>query len=116
VQRRIGELGEGVTPGVPVMSIVDPQHVWVRFNLPEDLLSEVRMGTNLRVRVPALGNQEVPVRVDSISPNAGFAIRRVASGTGDSVLRIFEVRAVPIQITEGLRPGMSAVLTWRKCN
>ena len=116
VQGRILGQGELATPGVPVVSIVDPQDVWVRFSLPEDLLSDVRMGTTLRVRVPALGNQEVPVKVNYISPNVGFAIMRSGYGTRDFDLRTFEVRAVPLSPTEGLRSGMSAVLTWRKSN
>jgi HlyD family secretion protein len=116
VQGRIVGQGQLVTLGLPVVSIVDPQDVWVRFNLPEDLLSNIRMGTTLRVRVPALGNEEVPVKVNSISPNGGFATRRAAKGTRGFDLRTFEVRAVPAQVTEGLRSGMSALLTWRNFN
>jgi HlyD family secretion protein len=116
VQGRIVGQGELATLGLPVVSIVDPQDVWVRFNLPEDLLSNVRMGTTFRVRVPALGNEEVPVKVNYISPNGGFAARRAAKGTRGFDLRTFEVRAAPAQVTEGLRSGMSALLTWRNFN
>jgi HlyD family secretion protein len=116
VQGRIVGQGELVTPDLPVVSIVDPQDVWVRFNLPEDLLSNIRLGTTLRVRVPALGNQEVPVKVNYISANGGFVTRRAAKGNGGSDLRTFVVRAVPVQVTAGLRSGMSALLTWRNFN
>jgi HlyD family secretion protein len=107
--------GELATPGSPVVSLVDPQDVWVRFNLPEDLLSNIRMGTTFGVSVPALGIEEVPVKVNYISPNGGFATSRAAKGTGGFV-RTFEVRAVPAQAPEGLRSGMSALLTSRKFN
>jgi len=114
VQSQIVEHGELANPGMPVMTIVDPQDLWVRFNVPEDALSKIRMGTTLRARVPALGNQEVPVKVNYISPNRHFVSSRAANGTGDFDARTFEVRAVPSQVAEGLRPGMSALLTWQK--
>ena len=116
VQGRILGRGELATLGLPVVSIVDPQDVWVRFYLPEDLLSTIRMGTTFRVRVPALGNEEVPVKVNYISPNGGLATRRAAKGTHGFDLGTFEVHAVPAQVPEGLRSGMSALLTWRKFN
>ena len=111
VQGLIVGRGELATLGLPVVSIVDPQDVWVRFNLPQDLLSKIRMGTSFRVRVPALGKEEVRVKVNYISPDAGFAGARAANGTRGFELRTFEVRAVPAQVTAGLRSGMSAMLT-----
>ncbi len=63
VQSQIIGQGELVSPDAPVVSIVDPQEVWVKFNLPEGLLSNVQRGTAFRVWVPALGNREVPVKV-----------------------------------------------------
>jgi HlyD family secretion protein len=113
-----GILGQGelATPGSPVVSIVDPQDVWVSFNLPEDSLSNIRMGTTFCVRVPGLGNEEVPVNVNYISPDGRFASRRATKGTRGFDPRTFEVRAVPAQVTEGLRSGMSALLTCRNSN
>jgi HlyD family secretion protein len=113
VQDGIVGHGELVTLGSPVASIVDPQDVWVSFHLPEDLLSHIRMGTTFRVRVPAWGNEEVPVKVNYISPNGSFATGRPVKGTRGFDPRTFEVRAVPAQVTEGLRSGMSALWTWR---
>ena len=108
--------GEGQLAALdlPVVRIVDPRDVWVRFNLPEDLLPNIRLGTTLRVRVLALGNEELSVKVNYISPNGGFATGRAAKGTRGIDLRTFEVRAVPVQATDGLRSGMSAQLIWRK--
>jgi HlyD family secretion protein len=116
VQGRIVGEGECLNPDMPVVSIVDSQQVWVRFNLPGDLISNLRMGTTLRVKVPALGNEEVPVKVNYISANGGGATNRAAKGTRGLELKTFEVRAAPAQVTEGLRVGMSALLTWRNVN
>ncbi len=114
VQDRIVEEGELVSPGFPVVSIVNLQDVWVTFNLREDLLANIRMGSTFHVRVPALGNKEISVKVNYIAPKGDFATWRATKATGDFDLKTFEVRAVPTEATEGLRPGMSVLATWGK--
>jgi HlyD family secretion protein len=114
LQDRIVEEGELVSPGLPVVSIVNLQDVWMTFNLREDLLANIRMGSIFRVRVPALGNKEIPVKVNYIAPKGDFATWRATKATGDFDLKTFEVRAVPTEATEGLRPGMSVLATWGK--
>jgi HlyD family secretion protein len=112
VQRQIVEQGEWVSPGSPVASVVDLQDLWVRFDIPDNLLANIQMGTAFRVRVPCLGNQEVPVKVDYIAPNGGFAPLGQAKTTGHFAPKTFEVRAVPVRSTAGLRPGMSVLADW----
>ena len=114
VQRRIVEEGEGVTPGSPVASIVDMEALWVRLSVPEDLLNGVRVGSTLRVRVPALGNKEVVVKVTCIEANGGIAAVQHAGKTGELAQSTVEVRAVPVQATAGLRPGMTVLVDWGK--
>ncbi len=116
VQDRIVEEGELVSPGLPVVSIVNLQDVWVTFNLREDLLANIRMGSTFRVRVPALGNKELPIKVNYIAAKGDFATWRATKATGDFDLKTFEVRAVPAEPTEGLRPGMSALAVWGHFN
>jgi HlyD family secretion protein len=44
-----------------------------------------------------------------INVQGQYATWRATRATGDFDLRTFEVRAVPLQPVEGLRPGMSAI-------
>jgi HlyD family secretion protein len=114
VQDRIVEEGALVRPGFPVVSIVDLQDVWVTFNLREDLLANIRIGSTFRVRVPALGNKQILVKVNSIAPKGDPATWRATKASSDFGLKTFEVRAVPTEATEGLRPGMSVLATCEK--
>jgi len=107
-QRQPAKQGESVTPGSPVLSVVNLQDLWVRFNLPEDLLANVSIGTTFCVRVPSLANQDVPVKVNYIAPTNS----RISSRDR----KTFEVRAVPVHVTAGLRPGMSVLADWSKFN
>ena len=108
---RIVEPGELVSPGFPIVSLVDLNDVWVTFNLREDLLAKVRMGSIFTVRIPALGNKDIKFKVNYISARGDFATWRATRASGDFDLKTFEVRGVPIEPVEGLRPGMSALVT-----
>ena len=52
----IPEKGELVGSGSPVVVIVDLNDVWVTFNMREDLLARISMGSVIAARFPALGN------------------------------------------------------------
>ncbi len=102
------EQGEFVSPGVPLMSLVDLGDVWLRFNLREDLVKGLKPGDRLNVTVPALGDRSVAVAVRSIASRGEYAGWRATRATGDFDLRSFEVRVYPVDPLPGLRPGMSA--------
>ncbi len=104
--------GELVSAGYPILTLVDLDDIWVTFNLREDRLASLRMGGRLIARLPALGNREVELKISYISPLGEFATWRATQASGDFDLKTFEIRARPVQQTPGLRPGMSAIVTW----
>jgi HlyD family secretion protein len=107
------ELGEYVSPGVPLLSLVDLGDVWFRFDLREDLTRGLKVGDKFEVRVPALDDKVVEVRVKTIAPRGEYAGWRATRATGDFDLRTFEVRAYPVDPLPKLRPGMSAYADWK---
>lgn len=107
------EPGEYVSPGVPLLSLVDLSDIWVRFDLREDLVKGLRTGDRFAVRIPALGDQPVTVEVRTIATRGEYAGWRATRATGDFDLRTFEVRAYPVAPLPALRPGMSAYADWR---
>ncbi|MNL45473.1 hypothetical protein D3C87_1681230 [compost metagenome] len=106
------ELGEYVSPGVPLLSLVDLGNVWLRFDLREDLARDLKVGDRFDVRIPALGDKPVTVAVRTIATRGEYAGWRATRATGDFDLRTFEVRVYPIEPVMGLRPGMSAYSDW----
>ncbi|RDJ27835.1 HlyD family efflux transporter periplasmic adaptor subunit [Bosea caraganae] len=101
------EPGEYVSPGVPLLSLVDLSDVWMRFDLREDLVKGLKPGDRFEVKVPALDDRPVTVAVRTIATRGEYAGWRATRATGDFDLRTFEVRAYPIAPLPGLRPGMS---------
>lgn len=106
------EAGELVSPGYPILSIVDLSDVWVTFNMREDILSNIRMGKVFSARIPALGNKKVDLKVNYIAALGAFATWNATKASGDFDLKTFEVRAVPVTPVPDLRPGMSVIVTW----
>ncbi len=110
----IAEKGELVPAGYPVVTIVDLNDVWVSFNLREDLLADIKKGTELTARFPALGMKEVKMKVTYINALGSFATWNATKTSGDFDMKTFEVHTVPVQMVEGLRPGMSALVNWNQ--
>jgi HlyD family secretion protein len=114
VTTRVAMLGENFSVGAPLFSLIDIRNVWFTFNLREDLLAGLAVGDTFTVTVPALGSDAIPVRVTMINVQGQYATWRATRATGDFDLRTFEVRAVPVQPREGLRPGMSVIAAWAR--
>jgi len=108
----ISQEGELVNTGFPIVSLVDLSDIWLTFNIREDLLSKFRMGKEMTVSIPALGNEEVKVKVTFINPLGDFATWKATKTSGDFDMKTFEVKATPVDAVEGLRPGMTALINW----
>ena len=106
--------GELVGTGSPVMTVTDLDDMWFTFSIREDMLNGLKTGDMLKVRIPALGNDtEYETKVSYISVLASYATWRATQDTGDYDARTFAVKSVPVGRIEGLRPGMTALVTNR---
>ena len=113
VYQRNVEPGEYVSPGVPLVTLIDLDDMWVHFDLREDLVKTLKLGDRLDVRIPALADRPITVEIRLIASKGEYASWRATRATGDFDLRTFSVRAYPVEKIPGLRPGMSAYLDWR---
>lgn len=110
----VAECGELVSSGYPVVTLVNLNDCWVTFNLREDLLASIHMGSIIPARFPALKNKEVNLKVTFITSLGSFATWNATKTSGDFDMKTFEVHAVAIDKIDGLRPGMSALVNWKK--
>jgi HlyD family secretion protein len=113
IYQRNVEPGEYVSPGVPLITLIDLADVWIHFDLREDLLKTLKVGDRFNVRVPALDDRSITVEVKLIATKGEYSSWRATRATGDFDLRTFSIRAYPVQAVPDLRPGMSAYLDWR---
>ncbi len=114
VSNIIAESGELVNAGYPVVTLVKLTDSWITFNLREDLLADIKMGSTINAKFPALGNKELALKVTYINPLGSFATWSATKTNGDFDMKTFEIHASPVEKVEGLRPGMSAIVDWDK--
>jgi HlyD family secretion protein len=113
VYQRNVEPGEYVSPGVPLITLIDLDDMWIHFALREDLVKTLKVGDRFNVRIPALADRRITVEVKLIATKGEYASWRATRATGDFDLRTFSIRAYPVDKVPELRPGMSAYLDWR---
>ena len=103
VTRVVLHEGEVTPAGFPLVTLLDHSDKWVVFNIREDELAEIKVGTELKAN-------NVAFTVYWINPRADYATwRSTRQSTGYDV-RTFEVRARPLEPMHDLRPGMSVIV------
>jgi len=113
VYQRNVEPGEYVSPGAPLVTLIDLGDLWIHFDLREDLVKSLKVGDRFDVRIPALADRRITVEVKLIATKGEYASWRATRATGDFDLRTFSIRAYSVEKVPELRPGMSAYLDWR---
>lgn len=109
VSERYPKVGELVGTGSPVMNILDLNDMRIIFNVREDLLGGLQVGTVFSGIVPALDNKEIQMKVTYMKDMGSYAAWRATKTTGGYDVKTFQVKAVPVEKVEGLRPGMSVL-------
>ena len=97
--------GEVVTPGQPVVTIINPDDLWIRIDIEETYIDRVRVGDTLTVRLPS--GAERKGKVFYRSADAGFATQRDVSRTKRDI-KTFEVRLRVDNSDRRLAVGMTA--------
>ena len=114
VYKRNVEPGEYISPGVPLVTLIDLNDLWIHFDLREDLVRTLKVGDRFAVRIPALADRRITVEVKLIATKGEYASWRATRATGDFDLRTFSIRAYPVEQVPELRPGMSAYMDWQQ--
>ena len=102
------KVGELVGSGSPVMTISMMDKVWAVFNVKEDRLQGLKTNDEISVYSPAL-DKDLTFRITSIKDQGSFAVWKPTKDNGGYDLKTFEVKAVPVNTVDGLRPGMSLI-------
>ena len=103
------KVGELVGTGSPIMSIAMMDDMWGTFNVREDQLDGMQVGSEFTVFVPAF-NKDVKMKVYFMKDQGSYAVWKATKANGQYDLKTFEVKARPVEKIEGLRPGMSLII------
>ncbi|MBQ3580383.1 MAG: efflux RND transporter periplasmic adaptor subunit [Bacteroidales bacterium] len=102
--------GELAGTGSPVMSVLDMSDVWFTFSVREDMLKDLKVGAEVEVNIPALGEQRYKAKVTQLKAMASYATWRATKMTGQYDVKSFDVKLVPVEHIADLRPGMTVII------
>ncbi len=118
IPTRVGEYAVAGLSTTPLMTIADMSTINVEVNVDETEISNVEVGQQAKVKVDALGDKELTAVVTQKNPLAvsksdtqGGLSNRVNVQEAKEFKVTVELRDMPDELRNGLRPGMSATAT-----
>jgi HlyD family secretion protein len=100
--------GEVVNIGQPIVSIINPDDLWVRADMPETFLDRVRLGDSMPVRFP--DGRESKGTVFYRGVDADYATQRDVSQSKRDI-KTFELRLRVDNSDRRLWPGLTTFIT-----
>jgi HlyD family secretion protein len=97
--------GEVVNSGEPVLTLINPDDLWIRIDVEETYIDRIRLGDTVEVRLPSGDTRKGTVVFRGV--DAGFATQRDVSRTKRDI-RTFEVRLKVDNRDRRLAVGMTA--------
>lgn len=108
VALRAARQGEVVNPGQAILSLINPDDLWVRADVEESFIDGIRLGDRMQVRLPS--GVERAGTVFFRGADASYATQRDVSRTKRDI-KTFEIRLRVDNSDRRLWPGLTAFVT-----
>ncbi len=105
----VGEVGENIRAGEPVLVIEETGRRWLSFNTREDLLHGLTVGSSVQVARSG-ANEPMAAIVTELVPLGTFATWQAERAIGDHDRNTLRLRLDPEGDQAGLEPGMTVWL------
>lgn len=105
VDVRAARVGEIVSAGQPVVTLIDQDDLWIRADVEETYIDRIRIGDRMKVRLPSGEERDGEVFYRGV--DAGFATQRDVSRTKRDI-KTFEIRLRCDNADRRLAVGMTA--------
>lgn len=104
---RQAELGEVVSPGTPIVTLSDLDHVWLRAYVAETDLGRIRWGQDATITTDTYPGKKYHGRISFISSSAEFTPKSVQTYK-ERVTLVYRVKIDVDNPNHELKPGMPA--------
>jgi HlyD family secretion protein len=105
VDTRAALQGEVVNPGQAIVTLMNPENLWVRADVEETYIDRIRLGDKLQVKLPSGNEREGTVFFRGV--DAEYATQRDVSRTKRDI-KTFEIRLRCDNQDRALAVGMTA--------
>jgi HlyD family secretion protein len=104
---RQAELGEVVSPGSPVVTLADLDHIWLRAYIAETDLGRIHWGQDATITTDTYPGKQYHGRISFISPDAEFTPKSVQTYK-ERVTLVYRIKIDIDNPNHELKPGMPA--------
>ncbi len=104
---RQAELGEVVSPGSPVVTLADLDHIWLRAYIAETDLGRIQWGQDATITTDTYPGRQYHGRISFISPDAEFTPKSVQTYK-ERVTLVYRIKIDIDNPNHELKPGMPA--------
>jgi HlyD family secretion protein len=104
---REAELGEVVSPGTPVVTLADLDHIWLRAYIAETDLGRIRWGQEATVTTDTYPGKQYRGRISFISSSAEFTPKSVQTYK-ERITLVYRIKIDIENPNHELKPGMPA--------
>jgi multidrug resistance efflux pump len=108
VAERAARVGEVVNPGQAIVSLINPDDLWIRADVEETYIDSIRMGDRFPARLPS--GREYMGTVFFRGVDAAYATQRDVSRSKRDI-KTFEIRLRVDNSERRLYPGLTAFVT-----
>ncbi len=108
ISKTYGKVSELVAMGVPVVSLIQDDSLWISLNVREDQYAQVYQLKTMQGFIPSL-NKSAEFKIDHIEAEGEFATIKTTRQTGGYDIRSFKVQLKPAQPIADLKVGMSVL-------
>jgi HlyD family secretion protein len=107
VLRKNMEVGETASPGTPILTLMDPQDIWLRAYVAETDVGRLRVGQPAVISVDAFPGRRFDGAISEIASEAEFTPKNVQTKK-ERVNLVFRIKIAAKNPAGLLKPGMPA--------
>ncbi|WML36775.1 efflux RND transporter periplasmic adaptor subunit [Clostridium sp. OS1-26] len=108
------EVGELVTPGMPLLVITNTEKPWIECNVKETDLGKVKLNGEVSVKLSAYPKEQFKGKIVRINEKPDFAVKRATNDNGEFDVLSYGVKVELTNIDKPLHPGMTAIVDFGK--
>ncbi|MDR3691869.1 MAG: efflux RND transporter periplasmic adaptor subunit [Fimbriimonas sp.] len=105
IKTKDSQTGETLSPGTPVLTVADLDHIWIRVYVPEDKYGVLKLGQPVDIKVDSFPDRVFKGRIITISSDFEFTPKN-AQTPEERVKLVFGVKIEIENSDRRLKPGM----------
>lgn len=113
VVKKQGTVGELLSPGQTLITLMDPNKIYITANIEETKLEKVKVGQPVEITIDQFGSRKFTGKVKSIGEVANSALSLLSSSTSGTFTKVVQRISVKIELDDfdsKMLPGTNAVV------